>query len=170
MRSGLRRSEPMSPPPPKFRSFDDIERWADDHEAKHLRERDERSHELTAAVSGATAHIDRVAAKQNAELAAQTKALEEQKASLVSVDTKLNAIGNLSTATVEELRLAREERIKRTAADEEKARIKAEAKLEAELAETVRTARNNRRAVWIPVVLAVIGIITAIVASGASHH
>lgn len=159
------------PPPPKFRSFEDVGRWAEEHEAQHRREEDARSHELTQAIAGATAHIDRVTAKQNEELAEQTKALREQGAALANVDLKLNAIGSHTMASAEELRLAREERIKRTAADEEKARIKKEAADAAEAAAATlarnRKERNTLLAIIVPIVLAIIGLIGMAIQS---HH
>jgi chromosome segregation ATPase len=65
------------PPPPKFSSFEDVGRWAEEHENLHKRERHEQREEFGTMLKAATSHIDGVAKKLTDEGAERSRKLEE---------------------------------------------------------------------------------------------
>lgn len=97
----------MSP----IKTFEDVERWAKDHEAQHRREREEIRTEVRDMNDAAIKHV---------EAALEPVGRIETKVARVIRQNRSQSKGIEGVA--EELRLAREERLKRRAEEEQDAR------------------------------------------------
>ncbi len=140
----------------------EIDRWITEHDREHesleRRLKGEVRQEFNEAMTAAIRHVDELGRKV------------ERMA--IANDAQTTAIHEVKQETFEQTKIIKKvdaEIVRRAAIDDERDRVKKQATDDKEIAEKVRSSRNARLAVWIPVLLAIAGIVSAIVAAIASH-
>lgn len=162
----------MPPPltPDEARRLADLERWRKDHEAQHMREREEIRVEVRSVTDATVRHVERTIAEGLRPLTEVDRRFGVIEAQNAAQTTILHQQNDVLAETRDELVANRIEREKRAAADEAKAKLEKEAKDQREADLAAKGERTKRLAVYATIIVAIVGLLGALVTAAIASH